>query len=108
DPECISCHVTGWEPQHHFPFQGGYASLQATPFLKGNGCENCHGPGLAHAAADLGDDVVLDAELEKRRASMRVSLAASEKTCVQCHDLDNSPQFDFKKYWAEIEHRGKD
>ena len=24
DPECLSCHVTGWEPQKYFPFDSGY------------------------------------------------------------------------------------
>src|SRR5262249_44349826 len=24
DPECLSCHVTGWEPQKFFPFASGY------------------------------------------------------------------------------------
>jgi hypothetical protein len=23
DPECLSCHVTGWEPQKYVPFAGG-------------------------------------------------------------------------------------
>src|SRR3954468_21824981 len=24
DPECLSCHVTGWEPQKFFPYETGY------------------------------------------------------------------------------------
>ena len=27
DPECVSCHVTGWNPQEFFPYESGYASL---------------------------------------------------------------------------------
>ena len=26
------------------------------------------------------------------------------KKCLECHDLDNSPDFEFEKYWSEIEH----
>lgn len=46
DPECISCHATGWNPQEYFPYvSSGFDSLKTTPQLVGNGCENCHGPG---------------------------------------------------------------
>ena len=24
--------------------------------------------------------------------------------CLECHDLDNSPQFDFDEYWPQVEH----
>ena len=24
--------------------------------------------------------------------------------CLECHDLDNSPQFDFDTYWPQVEH----
>ena len=47
DPECVSCHVTGWNPQEFFPFATGFESLEKTPKLVGNSCENCHGPGAA-------------------------------------------------------------
>jgi hypothetical protein len=29
------------------------------------------------------------------------------ENCMQCHDLDNSPDFDFQVYWPEVEHHGK-
>ena len=28
--------------------------------------------------------------------------------CMQCHDLDNSPDFDFQLYWPHVKHVGKD
>ena len=28
--------------------------------------------------------------------------------CMQCHDQDNSPDFDFQKYWPKVKHVGKD
>jgi hypothetical protein len=52
DPECISCHATGWNPQEYFPWQSGYESMEATPHLAGNSCENCHGPGAAHTVEE--------------------------------------------------------
>ena len=104
DPECLSCHVTGWEPQKFYPFQGGYTGLEKTPQLAHNGCENCHGPGSAHVAAENGS--ASEREKAELRNSMRA--VASAETCLQCHDADNSLKFDFKTYWPKVEHKGKD
>jgi hypothetical protein len=111
DPECVSCHATGWEPQKYFPFRSGYDSMKKTPHLAHNGCENCHGPGSAHVAAETGEAEVSEAELAELRQSMRLPLKAAEEKCLECHDLDNSPDFlhkGFEHYWAEVEHHGKD
>jgi hypothetical protein len=114
DPECLSCHVTGWEPQKIYPFESGYLSLQKTPLLQHNGCENCHGPGSAHVAAETGMDAVTDEEQRARRDAMKLPLAGgvAERKCMECHDIDNSPDFHvkgaFEKYWKEVEHKGKD
>lgn len=102
DPECLSCHVTGWDPQQYVPFQTGFLGLKQTPRLTGNGCENCHGPGGAHVAAESGNNVALRDQL---RRLMHVDLENVERTtCIKCHDHDNSPEFDFKSYWPQIEH----
>lgn len=120
DPECLSCHVTGWNPQEYFPYSSGYIGLKETPHLQHNGCENCHGPGAAHVAAESGEDEVTDDEQEARREAMRLKIVANEgnkegqtlgrvvKMCLECHDLDNSPDFDFQEYWPYVEHIGKD
>ncbi len=122
DPECLSCHVTGWNPQEFFPYASGYKGLTKTPHLTDNGCENCHGPGAAHVAAESGDTAVDDAELERLRTGLRLKIVENEgnkdgqeiktavvvKMCLDCHDLDNSPEFDFQKYWPKVEHHGKD
>ncbi len=55
DPECLSCHVTGWNPQNYYPYESGYLSLETSSHLHGNGCENCHGPGSGHVAAEKED-----------------------------------------------------
>ena len=31
DPECISCHVTGWDPQRYIPYESGYLDLETSP-----------------------------------------------------------------------------
>jgi hypothetical protein len=122
DPECLSCHVTGWEPQQYFPFVSGFVGLDETPEMVGNGCENCHGPAARHVAAENGDIEVDDKELEELRAALRLKIVENEgnkdgqefangkvvQMCMQCHDIDNSPDFDFQLYWPHVKHVGKD
>lgn len=108
DPECLSCHVTGWNPQKFYPYYSGYLSLEKSPHLRGSGCENCHGPGSRHVAAENGELSVGEDEILKLRAAMRLPLTKAERHCMQCHDLDNSPDFHvegaFEKYWRQIRH----
>lgn len=112
DPECISCHVTGWNPQNYYPYTSGYLSLEASAHLHGNGCENCHGPGSAHAAAENGEVDVTDQVRDELRKAMQLPLSEAREKCMECHDLDNSPDFHedgaFEEYWAEVEHYGVD
>lgn len=122
DPECISCHATGWEPQKYFPFETGFVSVKETPALVGNGCENCHGPAGEHVAAERGEVEVSETELEALRAALRLKVMENEGNkegqvyregmvvvmCMKCHDLDNSPDFDFQTYLPQVEHHGKE
>ncbi|MBL4885854.1 MAG: hypothetical protein JKY95_15155 [Planctomycetaceae bacterium] len=111
DPECLSCHVVGWNPQEVFRYESGYLNMNKTPHLVGQGCENCHGPGSHHVEMEnvfkqtgkSTDDIV------QARNSMKLDLVTAEKqVCQKCHDYENSPKFDFAKYWAKTIHRGKD
>jgi len=108
DPECISCHVIGWNPQQYYPYESGYLSLEKTPKLINVGCEDCHGPGARHAAAENGDIDVSDEELEKLQKAMALPLDRAEQKCLDGHDLDNSPDFQakgaFQEYWEKIKH----
>jgi len=107
DPECVSCHVTGWHPTKYFPYQGGYASFEKTPQLIDVGCETCHGPGGAHVKAEQGSDEALQVKLQKALVITKEEAAdaiSAKQNCFTCHDGDNSPDFDFKTYWPDVEH----
>ncbi len=104
DPECLSCHVTGWNPQQYFPYVSGYLKLEDVK-LHGNGCENCHGPGSLHVAVEDGKLEVSEEEQEKILEGMIVSKEEAKRDlCMSCHDIDNSPDFEFDKYWEAIKH----
>src|SRR5207244_2594562 len=71
DPECAVCHVVGLETA------GGFTGREATPALGDVGCEACHGPAAAHAAAPLA-----------HRPPSRGG------DCATCHAPDHSPGFE--------------
>ncbi|MCA9082417.1 MAG: hypothetical protein KDA81_00110 [Planctomycetaceae bacterium] len=112
DPECLACHVNGWDPQEYIRFRSGFlneefASTQTEKSLHtlmaGNQCENCHGPGSRHVELIEADNV------EEARKLVRVTLEqARQGMCEKCHDSDNSPKFQFDEYWELIKHPGLD
>ncbi len=129
DPECLSCHTTGFE------YQTGFQNEKDTKHLLNNGCENCHGPASGHAKDPTNKDLLAAlapwkrgekgnklpplAELEKIAALPenergRVQLEARVQQlknslnglCMKCHDGDNDPKFDFWTYIPKVYHSG--
>ena len=82
DAECISCHTTG------FTYTSGWESPSKTPYLKGNQCENCHGPASKHVEEPDNKDFA-------RFMTRSVAQADKGGLCHKCHDDDNSPKFEF-------------
>lgn len=113
DPECLACHVTGWDSQEMLRYQSGFINEARTPLLAGQQCENCHGPGSAHTELERrakADAKSVDVEeLRTRRLETKLSKETAEKrVCLRCHDNDNSPNFKFKDYWDKVQHPFKD
>jgi hypothetical protein len=95
DVECVSCHTTGFE------YDSGWRSAEATPQLKGNQCENCHGPASKHVAEP-------DNAEYRRAIALTAEGVQKNHFCVRCHDEDNSPKFEFPNYYGQIAHKGLD
>ena len=81
DPECLKCHVTG------FDLAGGFISEVDTPKLENVQCEVCHGPMLNHS--------------ENPQARFGINAL---NACKLCHVKNHSPSFNFSKYWQKIKH----
>ena len=81
DPSCQQCHTTG------YGIPGGFEQVAKSTQLVNVGCESCHGPSQSHA---------LNPKLK--------TTYLSREQCVRCHDHENSPEFDFAKYWGKITH----
>lgn len=128
DPECLSCHTTGFE------YDTGFKNKIDTAKLINNGCENCHGPGSGHVAKPK-NKALLDAMMPWRlakddklpskdymekmgkldplqRGSVEVPAAQQRLVntisgmCMKCHDGDNDPKFDFYQYMPKLYHSG--
>ena len=82
DPDCVECHVVGLASIY------GFRSRKQDPNLSHVGCESCHGPGAAHSGAP-----------PKQKME-----PIGEKSCLPCHTVENSPHFDFARYWAKVKH----
>ncbi len=113
DPECLACHVTGWDPRDYVRFETGFLNREFAVgeaeeglerLLAGNQCENCHGPGSRHVEL-----IESGADAAEAAQSVRVTLQqARDAACYRCHDGENSPEFDFDSYWQQVQHPGKD
>lgn len=130
DPECVVCHTTGFE------YVGGFDNEVASKHLFGNGCENCHGPGSAHAQQPFNKDLYTSLmpwkanvaegtklpdlafmkEMAAKKPLERGSVAmnpnqkqlvsAVTSMCMKCHDGENDPKFEFYEYFPKIYHSG--
>ncbi len=100
DPECLACHVVGLNTGSGRPGGregGGYLNRMLTPKLANVQCENCHGPGKAHAANPT----------VRTRPYFATGPAAPKpdaRTCRLCHQGSHSPTFDYSRYWPKIQH----
>jgi hypothetical protein len=108
DPECVRCHVVGWERNPSQPWawtlhDSGFRTPDKTPFLGGVGCENCHGPGSEHVAHPWDKSLFADekaGEDEAGNGGAKPGVAPppnrarpAKRTCVRCHDPENSHGF---------------
>lgn len=82
DPECITCHSVGYNKP------GGFISFPATPLLANVGCENCHGMGTEHESF----------------ANAQSPAHVTSATCMQCHNKERDPDFDFAAYLPRVTH----
>ena len=113
DPECLVCHTTGWSQIHYSRFDSGYLSQAETPHLLHQQCENCHQPGSHHSELERQykadrKSVEFEQLLQARREVQLTEVKAVKTVCIRCHDGDNSPKFEFEKYWEKVKHQGRD
>ena len=82
NPECLSCHTTG------FGRMEGFTRDFNDPNLASVGCTDCHLTPAIHIAEPTPGEVV----------------PVTTATCTRCHNPMNSPDFDFASYRAKVIH----
>ncbi|MFQ5663302.1 MAG: cytochrome c family protein [Terriglobia bacterium] len=93
DPNCVSCHVTGYGQP------GGFVSLEKTPTLAGVQCDACHGPGKAYLKPNL---MSLKNKAYKRNDLVAAGMVIpSAETCQSCHN-EKSPFYQAFDYEARV------
>lgn len=76
--ECITCHIT--RPMGSFNLTEKY--LPIPDYLKGVGCESCHGSGIAHTQDPTPNNI---------------KKVVNESVCLACHTEERDDNFDFNK-----------
>lgn len=85
-PECLRCHVTGYDPLTQ--------SVPAPIVMReGVQCDSCHGKGSAHLAD--GKELRMNPAAEINLKNHRT--APHEEVCLQCHNTE-SPTWDPQRY----------
>lgn len=83
DPECVTCHVLGYE------VDGGFADEASSPHFVGVQCETCHGQALEHS---------------RNPTKFKPMIKTAKNQCGQCHKTPHSSNFQFNAYWPKIKH----
>lgn len=81
DSDCQRCHTTG------FGLPSGFVSANQSLNRVNVGCENCHGPSAAHV----------------QNPKIKTPFSAKDQ-CIECHDRENSPEFNYEEYWKQMIH----
>jgi hypothetical protein len=112
DPECITCHVTGFRYQTGYldPPPGANANKiqKLEKELRNVGCESCHGPASMHANAPNNKAFYPIINPPWMRVVNGKNLKL-EFFCMQCHDIENdvhwgNPGRTFEDNWKRIVH----
>jgi hypothetical protein len=98
---CAKCHNVG------FNKAGGFnviddAKISGDWVKRNVQCENCHGPGEFHVKLHMNS--FKHPKLTQEGRNAQGLLPVTEATCQTCHDTENSPNFNYKKYWPHIQH----
>ena len=82
-PACVKCHTVG------FGYESGYQISLRQKHLQQVGCESCHGAGYNHV---------------RNPSASNIALKVPKSRCVQCHDPENSPYFQYAAFKPLVDH----
>ncbi len=106
DPACLKCHVVGFREAN------GFYNVRQGRSVANVQCESCHGAAYEHAQKQnlIRNNSVMrfdDDERDRFLAEAEALIPPSqvlEQTCVQCHQGDNDPNFDYEAKIHHVDH----
>jgi hypothetical protein len=92
DPECLRCHTVG------YGLYTGFVDAAKTPHLENVQCESCHGRGKVHIR------VMRTLPPHSKPPVTAALRPVTPASCIRCHDVENSENFNYKTFWEKIRH----
>jgi hypothetical protein len=95
NPDCVKCHVTGYQEKD------GFVDAMQTGHLVKVQCEVCHGPGREHVDLWLQRNRLKSQgkidSLEAQPDDPKMIATPPRELCIQCHNEEHDPNFDYEK-----------
>jgi peroxiredoxin len=112
DPECVRCHVVGYQEP------GGFVSSAETTELEQVGCETCHGRGGTHLSQGDTEDLRYVSnqeargirkpgkapELQGAQGGQKPEEVDYSPACLGCHDVKHSLGFEYASFLPRVSH----
>jgi len=99
NPDCLKCHTVAYR------MPGGFTDLRVTANLANVQCEVCHGPGEAHVKNMRAAEALKREGKPAPPADDTMRMAWDANFCMQCHDPQNDPHFNFTEDIQRVRHK---
>lgn len=99
NPDCLQCHTVAYRQP------GGFTDLRVTAFLSNVQCEVCHGPGQEHVKEMRAAEALQREGKPVPTMQAEMKMDWNQQFCMQCHDPQNDPQFNFNEDILRVRHK---
>ena len=99
NPECLKCHVVGFEVEN------GFRDFRYHRHLGGVQCENCHGAGYEHFRSQIRARQSAKRPNAPKVEVIQMKKEAPPSVCVTCHSPPNDIDFDYGRDVRFVNHQ---
>lgn len=99
NPDCLRCHTVAYR------MPGGFTDVRVTSYLSNVQCEVCHGPGEAHVQEMRAAEALQRQGKTPPPVENDMRMTWNAKFCMQCHDPQNDPRFNFPADIQRVRHK---
>jgi hypothetical protein len=99
NPDCLKCHTVAYRQP------GGFTDVRVTAYLANVQCEVCHGPAQAHVQEMRAAEAMQRQGKPVTPMKHELRMEWDQNFCMQCHDPQNDPQFQFNSDILRVRHK---